>query len=629
MPNRIGRPGTPGLDPAAPQRSAEPASSTPTPAAPAAPQAWGPAPAGPTAASGMDAPAAARDPRAAGRLTGDVPPPRRLDGAAAASAPPSLAQVFESMRASGGGPARARLLSTNLDAWNTRWDLVSSAKTTIDADYFTLEKDVFGHAFLGMLLKKQLEGVKVRVMTDSASDAHGQRGFTKPTQGKDYLQELVNHGGEAYVFHPLWQRPLDVLKGNGYQAIASNHDKVLVVDGKTGITGGRNIGIEYFADPKDMPHAWRDMDIVLTGEGAAKGLTSALDAELAQKGAVDTVGKDRLGNWVKRDVELLGCAAMMDLWLNDPPLSDTAKEGLRKNPEEKRKLVEDLLQRTVARLEVDMPERIRRKPSSGELDALREHASQLVDQLEARGSNRGLGLDHGTSRDTEVKIIDQTSAAGVRTNDIAPALTQLVDAATKRIVIQNPYVVLTEEMMKGLERAAARGVEINIITNSPLSTDSAITQAFFLEDWAYILARCPTATIHVATGERKFHGKSAVIDDEKSVVSTYNLDLLSGYVNSEVGAVVKSKELAQDLLAEFERDKGTKENGFIEYTIQRHPDGRPVVKDGKPVPVFGPEDHLPPKVLEDYKKLRQTFGHTLRDNLGAFEPLRHPRLQDQ
>ena len=44
--------------------------------------------------------------------------------------------------------------------------------------------------------------------------------------------------------------------------------------------------------------------------------------------------------------------------------------------------------------------------------------------------------------------------------------------------------------------------------------------------------------VFVATGDRKFHGKSAVIDDDQSVVSTYNLDLLSGFVNGEVGAVV-------------------------------------------------------------------------------------------
>src|SRR6476661_7796006 len=109
-------------------------------------------------------------------------------------------------------------------------------------------------------------------------------------------------------------------------------------------------------------------------------------------------------------------------------------------------------------------------------------------------------------------------------------------------------------MMKALEHASARGVEIDIITNSPLSTDSDVTQAFFLEDWQTILARCPTAHIYVATGHQKFHTKSAVVDGEDAFVSTYNLDLLSGYVNSEVGAIVKSKDFAGDLLRAFNDD---------------------------------------------------------------------------
>src|SRR5262249_24372589 len=163
--------------------------------------------------------------------------------------------------------------------------------------------------------------------------------------------------------------------------------------------------------------------------------------------------------------------------------------------------------------------------------------------------------------------------------------------ARKRIVIQNPYVVLTRQMLDVLERASRRGVEITIITNSPMSTDSAVTQAFFLEDWPLILARVPTARIFVATGDRKFHGKSSVFDDDKVAVTTYNLDLLLGFVNGEIGAVAKSKELARDLLQAFDDDLKSKSNGFLEYTIEKSEGGKPLFKDGKPVVKFGPENH--------------------------------------
>ncbi|MFH1811600.1 MAG: hypothetical protein ABIJ09_22865 [Pseudomonadota bacterium] len=135
-----------------------------------------------------------------------------------------LRATFDGLQTIGGGPAQARLLQDNLDSWNARWKMLESATMSIDTAYFSLEKDVFGFAFLGLLLNKQLEGVPVRVMTDAMADTFGQRGFKMPLRGKDYLQELANHGGQAYIFHPIWQRPLDLVRGD-YSPLASNHDK--------------------------------------------------------------------------------------------------------------------------------------------------------------------------------------------------------------------------------------------------------------------------------------------------------------------------------------------------------------------------------------------------------------------
>ncbi|MFL5319404.1 MAG: phospholipase D-like domain-containing protein [Myxococcaceae bacterium] len=540
----------------------------------------------------------------------------------------SLSQVFDALPTQGGGPANAKLLSKGLDAWNARWDMLTSANKSIDAQYFILEKDPFGYAFLGALLHKQLEGVPVRLMTDSMADTFGTHGFTKPLKGKDYLQEIVNNGGKAYVYHPLWQRPLDALKGD-YSVLASNHDKILVVDGQKGVTGGRNIGQDYFADPTDMQGAWRDMDVSLEGAGPAKGLTAAMEAELANSNVARPVHKDLLGNWDKKDIQLLGAYAMMDYWLKAPPFTEEQKAQFRTSPEARAGLVNELVNEAVKQMPSLLPQKLRRSPSDDDKKFLTGVATELAAQLEARGSNGAFHQNSLPTHATDVKIIDQTSSATTRVNGMAPAMKDLVDAAKTRIDIENPYVVLTEDMMKSLEAASARGVEINIITNSPLSTDSDVTQAFFLEDWQTILARCPTAHIFVATGHQKFHTKSAVVDGEDALVSTYNLDLLSGYVNGEVGAVVKSKELAQDLSAAFTADRAKQSNGFLEYTIQKDENGKAVLKDGKPIPVFGPENHLPKDVLETYAKKRNLWGSIVRNHIPQFEPLRHPAIDGE
>lgn len=536
-----------------------------------------------------------------------------------AKEPLKLAAAFDDLPSVGTGPAKARILSKNLDAWNARWEMVSQAKTSIDASYFSFEKDVFGIALLGGLLKKQAAGVKVRLMTDAMADTFGERGFKMPLRGKDYLQELVGKGGDAYLYNPIWKRPRQALQ-NGYAALSSNHDKILVVDGQKGITGGRNIGIDYLTEAVDRPGAWRDMDVELEGAGPAKGLTAAFDAELGE--VARPVKKDRLGNWSKKDIELIGAHEMMNFWLNDPVLSQAEKTALRADPAARQKLAADLVKRAVAQLQVDLP---KRAPDKSDLKRLNELAIELVNQLEARGSRQQYLANRLSAHDSEVKILDQTSeAATLQTPGMGQALKKLVESAQKRIVIENPYVVLTEEMLQALEQASARGVKIDIITNSPLSTDSSVTQAFFLEDWPMVLARCPNARIFVATGDRKFHTKSAVADGEVSFISTYNLDLLSGHVNSEVGAAVKSKEVASDLLKAFDEDLKDPQNGFLEYTIQKDASGKAVLKGGKPIPVFGPENHLSDEMLETYRSKRKMWGHTLRDHVPYLKPLRHP-----
>lgn len=567
-----------------------------------------------TAPVGLEAATAATTTRRSAALEGVAQPPPPVSA--------TLAVAFDALKAPG-GPAKARILDDGLDAWNARMDLIENATSSIDASYFIVEKDPYGFAFLGGLLKKQLQGVPVRMSIDAMADTFGKNGFKAPGKGKDFLQELVNHGGEAYVYHPLYERPFDALKGD-YSVLASNHDKILVADGKIGITGGRNIAQDYFADPKDLKGAWRDMDIVVEGAGAAAGLKEAFDAELTNGGASHAVSKDRLGNWDKKDIQMLGAYELMNVWLKAPAFTEEQKTALRGDEAGQAALAKELVQASLAQVQAALPEKLRREPSKDDLEFLHAQAAVLVTHLETRGSRAPYDVRAATTHQTEVKIIDQTSAAsGQRVNNMAPALTALVEGATKRIVIENPYVVLTQDMVASLERASARGVQVDIITNSPLSTDSDVTQAFFLDDWKMILARCPTARIFVATGDRKFHTKSAVIDDEHSVVSTYNLDLLSGFVNGEVGAVVKSKELASDLLLAFEQDKADPANGFIEYTIAKNADGTAALKDGQPVAVFGPENHLPAEMLETYRKKTNLWGNLIRNNLPQFKPLRH------
>lgn len=528
------------------------------------------------------------------------------------AAPGSLRATFDALPAAGAGPAQARLLPDNLDAWNARWDMLEKATTTIDASYFTVTRDAFGHAFLGHLLKKRKEGATVRLSIDAMADAMG-KNFK--ILGRDYLQELVENGADVRIFHPIYQRLPRVLEHSGW---AQNHDKILVVDGKLGITGGRNIGSDYFAHPGDMPTAWRDTDVILEGAGAAGGLAKAFHEEVDDTFMARPVGGENFGNWVSREGEMLGAWAMMDTWLKRPALDQATKERLRTDEGARAKVATELVDAAAARL----PKEGYAKALSGSERAhLLEIASELASYPELAGSRARYQAHATATRSAETKILDRTSAADPEVNDFTTALVQLAETAQKKLTIQNPYVVLTEPMVQGLERAAKRGVEIEIVTNSPASTDSAVTQAFFLQDWPTVLARVPTAKIFVFTGERKMHAKVAVVDDDVTLVSTFNMDLLSSRINGEVGALMWSKEIASDLRQSIADDRADPRNGFFEYRIRKNDDGSAMLVNGKPVIEQGPADHLSQDVLDKYAKL-QTVADKARDSMDQLSGLR-------
>lgn len=483
--------------------------------------------------------------------------------------------------------ADVKLLEGNVESWNAMYHVFNTAPAGLDASYFIMQRDVFGFAFLGNLLRKAKQGHPVRLMLDASGDAFGKMGFTQTARGQDYLQELVNTGhATVRVYHPLHKKvPKQLLKWTSALAISCNHDKILRSD-TMAITGGRNISKDYFVDPADRSDVYRDCDVLVHGREASRDFRSAFENEFNREDLHYLVTPDLFGNLRRRDGELLGAAAMMDLWMKGAPPSAEEKAQLR-TESGKAQRATDLVQRTVAALR---QEGVDRPLESYELASLEKMAGELVGYVELLGSARAFD-PRGVGPQT-VKVLDRTSVANGSVDDINNALIQLANGAKERILIQNPYVVLTEGAITALEAAGKRGVKIDLVTNSPDSSDSVITQAFFVHDWPKVLARVPNMRIFVFSGEQKLHAKTATADGQVSVVGSFNLDYLSQEVNSEIMLAAKSPKLASELEASWQRDLKDPAQKVREYTIQRQADGTPVLKDGKPIVTFGAHNHV-------------------------------------
>jgi cardiolipin synthase C len=475
----------------------------------------------------------------------------------------TLRDVFETFPPAGGPDIRIEALEDNPEAWAARWRLLAEARESLDVSYFILERDVFGVSFLGHLLHKAREGVRVRILLDALGTT-----MSRDLSGNDYLDALAGiENVSVKIYRPLLFRFTDAFLALHPAALAaSDHNKILIADGRLALAGGRNIGAEYFADPADDPTAFHDVDVLLEGREIGAGLATVFEAGF-ESGEARAVGSEAV-DVVDSGEHLQLAYRAMDAWLRGRPV-----------PEETASAIRD-----------------RGFPWLGDLAKLPRLRGAL-----AAGPAGPVAA--------EVRLLDSRPRLPDPGDPISVSLLRLARSADRDIFIQTPYLVLPREAVSVLEETAARGVRITVLTNSPLSSDNALSQAFFLEQWPELLARVATLRLFVVGDRRNFHGKAGTIDGRLALIGTYNMDPVSMTVNGEVVVAVWSEPFARQLHAQPERLISGGPPGVYEYRIARDGEGRPERDaDGRAVVAFGPGDHSTP----DQWKAVQRYWTLLR-----------------
>ena len=152
------------------------------------------------------------------------------------------------------------LLADADDALAARLMLARLARHTLDAQYYQIAADAAGRQFLRELHLASQRGVRVRLLVD---DLHAGE-----------LQELLaaldaEPNFEVRLFNPLPARqgsvPGRVLASlHEFDRINRRmHNKLFIADQRVAITGGRNIGDEYFM--RDAHANFFDMDVLVAG----------------------------------------------------------------------------------------------------------------------------------------------------------------------------------------------------------------------------------------------------------------------------------------------------------------------------------------------------------------------------
>ena len=129
---------------------------------------------------------------------------------------------------------------------------IRNAKSYIFLEYFIISDGVFWRELYDILKQKVREGVKVRLLMDDFGCII--------INTKKFREDLWANGIEYAEFAPI-HKDIDRISFN-YR----NHQKITIIDGNIGYTGGLNIADEYVNEIVRFGH-WKDTAVRLEGDG--------------------------------------------------------------------------------------------------------------------------------------------------------------------------------------------------------------------------------------------------------------------------------------------------------------------------------------------------------------------------
>jgi putative cardiolipin synthase len=303
------------------------------------------------------------------------------------------------------------------------------------------------------------------------------------------------------------------------------HNKLLIMDNAVGIVGGRNIADIYFGVRSD--HNYRDLDVMTAGP-IVNQLSASFDLFWNSEWAIP-VG-----------------AIMKTL--------PTEKE------------VEALKRR----LEANIAASGYPYPLDEHLAALRSRLVQIRDNfIWAPGR----------------VLVEQPSRVHTESNSgvISAALGKRASEVEYELLVESPYFILTDQNIEGVRQLTARGVKVRVLTNSAASNDViaahagyANTRKQLLEAGVELYELQPDTNMKrrwsLVAGKSRaaLHAKCLVFDRRSVFIGSFNLDPRSTTLNTEIGVMIDSPEIANQVGALM--DEGVAPGSAFRVTLDKNND---------------------------------------------------------
>lgn len=455
----------------------------------------------------------------------------------------SLEDVFsaKAFRAAKATPQSAKAssiypLSSGMEAFAARLLLVDQSTSAIDLQYYIWHRDLTGLLLLEALHRAAERGVKLRLLVDD----NGVEDLD------DILGEIAAHPNfSVRLYNPFVIRKPKTLNYlfDFFRLNRRMHNKSLTVDGRISLTGGRNIGDEYF-DTGSQP-TFVDLDVVVMGDAAI------------------TIERDFERYWVSRSAYDLNLIVA-----SSPKQTGSLSAAL-----EKAKANEQFAQ------------------FSSHLEMA---SAALIGALNARDTANAPAI---LISDAPDKTLGSTLTGGLLIDQLAA----LLDEVEESFDLVSPYFVPGRRGLRQLSRLAQRGVRVRVLTNSLEANDVSLVHAGYakyrrrlLNAGVELFEMKSQSAPDVRSGDAgtigssgsSLHAKTFAADCRRIFVGSFNFDPRSVWLNTEMGLLIDSRQLASRMHAVLDSDLDR-----ISYRLSLDPRGRLQWKDPESGQTFQFDPH--------------------------------------
>ena len=392
------------------------------------------------------------------------------------------------------------ILNGGLSSLQKRISIIESAQNNIEVEYFIYHTDKAGRAFTHALIERAREGVKVRVLLDHF--------LTKAEMDPFVAHDLIEAGVEVRFYNTL---PIIRILDFQYR----NHRKLLSIDDKIAITGGRNIGNEYF----DMSEEFNfiDRDVMVEGP-LAKNIRKSFDA----------VWNSKPVKYVKRDKK----PRKNDLKYRRGSRSSGRLRNYNAFRSDLKRWFDKVANSTLFMKVSEEDREFRRKMFTLTISQLEEAPSAICNDISFTSDAPGIG-----------KWTRKEPFRKLRT-DVFDRMKKI----TKHLMIDSPYFILEKTTTKIINDLLDRNVSIDLLTNSLHSTDAIYVSSVFndrIGPWVNrglravvysgnVMPSYDTLNQQIHKARWGTHSKGVIFDDESVMIGTFNFDPRSINYNTEM-----------------------------------------------------------------------------------------------